>query len=270
MEEFQNPLDQKGFDYIQPEPVGSGAGGAGGSSLSGPFSDSSCQQSGNNQPLTNFNQFTNYTISPQQPVEPIGIGQPQQQLQAGGFSYDPIGPVFNNQQQVLYPAHQTPIDWNRPSPHWLVNAHASSSSSTGPPLVHAGTSSAVDSSRWSPAYHQPTTNLVPPTFHRVPPMGVQLWEPDQSTNSLSSSARLKPFIEKLYNILAQPGSFRDCLVWDEGGTAFIVSHANPRLLQQVLPDAFGHSNLHSFTRQLNIYGFTRCTSAELLSKLDVT
>ena len=88
--------------------------------------------------------------------------------------------------------------------------------------------------------------------------------------SLSSGARLQPFIKKLYNLLAQPTSFADCLVWDEAGTAFIVAHANQRLIQKDLPDAFSHSNLHSFTRQLNTYGFARCTAAELLSKLDVT
>jgi hypothetical protein len=72
----------------------------------------------------------------------------------------------------------------------------------------------------------------------------------------------------MYDLLAHPANFRDCSVWDEAGAAFIVSHANPRLLQQVFPGAFGHSNLHSFTRQLNIYGFARITSTELRSKLD--
>ncbi len=269
MEEYQGSAEQKGLDYSASDGGGPGQGGAP-AGLGSSFSDPNAQSSANPQQLTNFNQYANYTISPQQPV------QPQQHSQVG-YTYDP-NQVYNNSPQMLYSPQQSinqnPIGWNNTapmqSPQWLMNAHAQSSSSSVPSLVHSGTSSAVDSSRWTSAYHLPQANLLgSPYGAAVPPMGSQSWETDPS-GSLSSSARLKPFIEKLYNILAQPASFRDCLVWDEAGTAFIVSHANPRLLQQVLPDAFGHSNLHSFTRQLNIYGFTRCTSAELLSKLDVT
>ncbi len=81
---------------------------------------------------------------------------------------------------------------------------------------------------------------------------------------------MKPFIEKLFSMLSRPESFCDCLTWDTGGTAFVVSHNNPRLCAHVLPNAFGHSRLHSSTRQLNIYGFTRCTQADLVDMLDVT
>jgi len=102
----------------------------------------------------------------------------------------------------------------------------------------------------------------------TPPVAQPAWGPSLSFVSLSSG--LQPFVEKLYRMLSQPTSFCGCVSWDTAGTSFIVSHNNPRLYTHVLPDAFGHSNLHSFTRQLNIYGFKRCTSMELLQKLDIT
>lgn len=273
MEEYQGGGEQnKGFDYSSVQGLTQLGSIGGGSS----FADPNNQSSANTHHLANFNQYANYSISPQQ-QQPHH--QQQQQQTQTGYTYDPTA-VYNTSPQMLYTPQSTintgSVNWNTQSPlhspQWLVNGQAQSSTNTIPSLVHAGTSSAVDSSRWTSNYTVPgtgPTNLVTQPYGVVPPMGSQSWD-GEGPNSLSSSARLKPFIEKLFNILAQPASFRDCLVWDESGTAFIVSHANPRLLQQVLPDAFGHSNLHSFTRQLNIYGFTRCTSAELLSKLDVT
>lgn len=169
------------------------------------------------------------------------------------------------QQAMMYQPEPSPTynTWSNQvqAPTWLIgSAHASTS-------AH----------EWTTAYNhsQPLPTLVPPPSLGPAPGAAAVASmvgvgQAAAQNSLSATARLKPFIEKLYHILSQPSLFRDCLVWDEGGTSFIVSHANRRLLQQVLPDAFGHSNLHSFTRQLNIYGFQRCTSAELLSKLDVT
>jgi hypothetical protein len=97
----------------------------------------------------------------------------------------------------------------------------------------------------------PSLPPIPPSFTRPP------------------RPRVLPFIQKLSYMLSHPGLFQDCITWDEVGTCFILAHANPRLLQDVFPRAFGHNSLHSFTRQLNIYGFRRCTATELLSKLDV-
>lgn len=34
----------------------------------------------------------------------------------------------------------------------------------------------------------------------------------------------------------------------QSGSSFVLSHANPRLLNEVLPKAFAHQNLQSFTR----------------------
>lgn len=269
MEEFQGSGEEqvKGFDYNSVEGLATSAPQLGQS-----FSDPNNQQQTNNNQLASFNQYANYAISPQHSL----AHAPQQQ---SGYNYDQQA-IYNQSPQLVYNPQQSvnlnqpPLGWPAQppvqSPHWLVSTQAQSSPGSVPSLVHSGTSSAVDSSRWTSAFNMPGSSSIQPNpYAVVPPMGTQSWEGD-GASGLSSNARLKPFIEKLFNILAQPAAFRDCLVWDESGTAFIVSHANPRLLQQVLPDAFGHSNLHSFTRQLNIYGFTRCTSAELLSKLDVT
>ncbi|BGP70816.1 hypothetical protein NBRC10513v2_004177 [Rhodotorula toruloides] len=80
--------------------------------------------------------------------------------------------------------------------------------------------------------------------------------------------RVKPFIAKLNHLLGHPESYRDCIVWDSPGEAFIVN-ANKRFCDEVLPRLFGHRNLASFTRQLNVYGFRRLSNSELMSRIDV-
>ncbi|KAM0755878.1 winged helix DNA-binding domain-containing protein [Meredithblackwellia eburnea MCA 4105] len=82
-------------------------------------------------------------------------------------------------------------------------------------------------------------------------------------------SKIKPFISKLTALLSEPELYRDCLVWDQTGSSFILSHSNPRFLHDVLPKSFGHSNLQSFTRQLNVYDFKRLPLPELLEKLDL-
>ncbi|GAA5838549.1 hypothetical protein JCM9279_003278 [Rhodotorula babjevae] len=80
--------------------------------------------------------------------------------------------------------------------------------------------------------------------------------------------RVKPFIAKLSHLVSQPHNFQDCVVWDGSGTSFIVS-ANERFVSDVLPRLFGHGNMASFTRQLNVYGFRRLSAAELVARVDI-
>ncbi|GEM06135.1 heat shock transcription factor [Rhodotorula toruloides] len=80
--------------------------------------------------------------------------------------------------------------------------------------------------------------------------------------------RVKPFIAKLNHLLGHPEIYQDCIVWDSAGEAFIVN-ANKRFCDEVLPRLFGHGNLASFTRQLNVYGFRRLSNSELMSRIDV-
>jgi hypothetical protein len=84
-----------------------------------------------------------------------------------------------------------------------------------------------------------------------------------------SEGLLQPFIKTMYEALAQPHLFCDCLVWDATGVAFIVNRVSPRLLQCVLPNMLGHTSLESFGRHLSMLGFTMCSSSALANKLDV-
>ncbi|SCZ90737.1 BZ3500_MvSof-1268-A1-R1_Chr1-3g02200 [Microbotryum saponariae] len=80
-------------------------------------------------------------------------------------------------------------------------------------------------------------------------------ETAEATNDPTASVpRVKPFIAKLEYLLSHPEYFKDCMVWDDSGTSFIVCHAQPRLLSEVLPSFYQHSSLHAFTRQLNVSG----------------
>ncbi|KPV78230.1 uncharacterized protein RHOBADRAFT_50725, partial [Rhodotorula graminis WP1] len=63
--------------------------------------------------------------------------------------------------------------------------------------------------------------------------------------------RVKPFVAKLSHLLSQPHNFQDCVVWDSSGASFILN-ANERFVGDVLPRLFGHGNVASFTRQLNL------------------
>ncbi|CEQ41030.1 SPOSA6832_02708, partial [Sporobolomyces salmonicolor] len=87
-------------------------------------------------------------------------------------------------------------------------------------------------------------------------------------SGIGLSSRVKPFIGKLFHLLSHPESYRDVIVWDEQGLAFICHHGR-RFTSEVLPQLFGHGNVSSFTRQLNVYGFTRLTASDLLARLDV-
>ncbi|SGY32678.1 BQ5605_C002g01399 [Microbotryum silenes-dioicae] len=93
---------------------------------------------------------------------------------------------------------------------------------------------------------------------------------DATNDPTASVPRVKPFIAKLEYLLSHPEYFKDCMVWDDTGTSFIVCHAQPRLLSEVLPSFYQHASLHAFTRQLNVYGFARLSPSELISKLDIT
>ncbi|GAA6022193.1 hypothetical protein JCM10207_003938 [Rhodosporidiobolus poonsookiae] len=82
------------------------------------------------------------------------------------------------------------------------------------------------------------------------------------------SPRVKPFISKLFHLVSHPESYADCITWDTEGKTFIV-HSCKRFTGEVLQRMFGHTNLASFTRQLNVYGFRRISGTELAARIDV-
>ncbi|XP_007517807.1 heat shock factor protein 4 isoform X3 [Erinaceus europaeus] len=68
------------------------------------------------------------------------------------------------------------------------------------------------------------------------------------------------FLGKLWALVGDPGT--DHLIrWSPSGTSFLVSDQS-RFAKEVLPQYFKHSNMASFVRQLNMYGFRKVMSIE--------
>ncbi|XP_054435039.1 heat shock factor protein 4 [Pteronotus mesoamericanus] len=68
------------------------------------------------------------------------------------------------------------------------------------------------------------------------------------------------FLSKLWVLVGDPST--DHLIrWSPSGTSFLVSDQS-RFAKEVLPQYFKHSNMASFVRQLNMYGFRKVVSIE--------
>ncbi|GAA5860789.1 hypothetical protein JCM1840_001967 [Sporobolomyces johnsonii] len=83
-----------------------------------------------------------------------------------------------------------------------------------------------------------------------------------------SEGTATPFISKLHHLLSNP-SYSDVIRWSSDGTCFLFAHTSPRLLD-IFGRFFRHSNVGSFTRQLNIYGMERLQTVALLSVLEAS
>ncbi|GAA5824730.1 hypothetical protein JCM3770_003083 [Rhodotorula araucariae] len=77
-----------------------------------------------------------------------------------------------------------------------------------------------------------------------------------------------PFISKL-SYLLQHHEYEPWVRWDTTGQYLLVAHTKPHLLH-ILERFFRHTVTSSFIRQLNIYGFKRASTAQLLNILDAT
>jgi hypothetical protein len=84
---------------------------------------------------------------------------------------------------------------------------------------------------------------------------------------LSSSVPLQPlpgmkkqqtpaFLEKLFDILENESAFHHLISWQPDGNSFIIKKVN-EFSETVLPKYFKHSNIQSYIRQLNMYGFSK-------------
>ena len=168
-----------------------------------PFSTPNATSSAALEQLSSVQQYADYSSSPQQ-----WIRRAPQQPVSPEYTYD-SSQVYNNspelihspQQSVCQPSHQwttpTPIQ----SPYWLMNAYAQAPPSTAPSPAGLGTCPAADSSSWISECQQPhSSSTFGSDLETVPSMGRWGWDTDTSS-SQSSSARLQPFIEKLYNLL---------------------------------------------------------------------
>ncbi|BGP40288.1 hypothetical protein JCM10450v2_004268 [Rhodotorula kratochvilovae] len=104
------------------------------------------------------------------------------------------------------------------------------------------------------------------------PIGAR--EQAQASTSASPSASdeetevVTPFISKLSYLLQHP-EYEPWVRWDTTGQYLLVAHTKPHLLH-ILERFFRHTVTSSFIRQLNIYGFKRASTAQLLNILDAT
>lgn len=77
-----------------------------------------------------------------------------------------------------------------------------------------------------------------------------------------------PFISKLNHLLSLP-EYSSFIRWNAAGTCFLFAPQSDSLLA-AFARFFRHSNIHSFVRQLNIYGFSRLSMLDLLTAIEGT
>jgi len=68
------------------------------------------------------------------------------------------------------------------------------------------------------------------------------------------------FLAKLWKMVDNPET-DELISWSEEGTSFIIKN-QPEFAQSLLPYYYKHSNMASFVRQLNMYGFHKVMSVE--------
>jgi len=75
-----------------------------------------------------------------------------------------------------------------------------------------------------------------------------------------SSGNVPAFLAKLWKMVDNPET--DTLItWTEEGSSFVIKNQN-LFSRELLPYYYKHSNLSSFVRQLNMYGFHKVLSAD--------
>ncbi|GAA5900746.1 hypothetical protein JCM5296_004885 [Sporobolomyces johnsonii] len=212
------------------------------------------------------------------------------------------------QSQPLYPPQHTPapLQYATRTPSYLTmlpTGQFTQNTTTTAFQSHETILNAVESARWMASSDQPSPSVIASreqviaSRDQVPPLGSQTvtvarrWSEGStaSPNSVGSASTpstapsntmadddddgeapvtVKPFIEKLHYLLSRPHEYQDVILWNHDGDAFFVAH-NDRFINEVLPAQFSHANIHSFTRQLNVYNFQRMTVRQLRHALDV-
>ena len=76
-------------------------------------------------------------------------------------------------------------------------------------------------------------------------------------DSRDDKSQLPGFIHKLLRMLA-PGENENTIAWGDNGTTVLIKD-RMAFETKVIPQYFKHSNLPSFVRQLNLYGFHKTT-----------
>ncbi|GAA5980832.1 hypothetical protein JCM10908_003884 [Rhodotorula pacifica] len=181
-----------------------------------------------------------------------------------------------DQYRQPYQHHHGTVFASVESARWISEPDSAASSSAG----H------LPDSSWQMVHHAPQASQLQPSAdpssgaqggsqHRrrhssglvaadpAAAMGGEALEDDGTGNEI------KPFVYKIFAMLSEPERYQDVILWDHVGEAFFVAH-NDRFVNEVLREQFQHGNIHSFTRQLNVYQFQRYTVAQLRSALDLS
>lgn len=87
-----------------------------------------------------------------------------------------------------------------------------------------------------------------------------------TTTTTTTKSDLPQFVTKLYELVSQP-DIDSVVCWGRNGDTFIVLDLS-MFAQNVLPTYYKHDNFRSFERQLNIYGFQRCTEQPTAKALE--
>eukprot|EP00331_Platyophrya_macrostoma_P022900 CAMPEP_0176439272 /NCGR_PEP_ID=MMETSP0127-20121128/19840_1 /TAXON_ID=938130 /ORGANISM="Platyophrya macrostoma, Strain WH" /LENGTH=245 /DNA_ID=CAMNT_0017823501 /DNA_START=28 /DNA_END=765 /DNA_ORIENTATION=+ len=77
-------------------------------------------------------------------------------------------------------------------------------------------------------------------------------------DSEGTPKKVAKFIERTFSFLKDK-KYAETVTWNRDGSIFIVKKIK-EFADEVLWHFFGHRNLSSFTRQMNLYGFERCAS----------
>ncbi|KAM0953128.1 putative transcription factor HSF-type-DNA-binding family [Dioscorea sansibarensis] len=97
----------------------------------------------------------------------------------------------------------------------------------------------------SPALH--------PLFHFHPQLGLGFMGGVRMVGEKGELPAMAPFLSKCYDIVDNPAT-NGTVSWGKNGDSFVIWDPNT-FSHDLLPKYFKHSNLSSFVRQLNTYGF---------------
>ncbi len=75
-----------------------------------------------------------------------------------------------------------------------------------------------------------------------------------------ASANVPAFLAKLWKLVDDPDT-NSMISWSPEGTSFVI-HNQAEFTQSLLPYYYKHSNMASFVRQLNMYGFHKVVGVD--------
>ncbi|XP_054164633.1 heat shock factor protein-like isoform X2 [Oppia nitens] len=78
--------------------------------------------------------------------------------------------------------------------------------------------------------------------------------------TMDTNANVPAFITKLWRIV-EDVTYNHLIQWSQNGRSFII-HDQSKFAKELLPLYFKHSNMASFIRQLNMYGFRKVSNIE--------